>query len=749
MGEDLAAQLAGFRPGSVVAGYRLEAQAGAGGMAVVFRARDERLGRPVALKVLAPALASDPGFRRRFVAESRAAAAVDDPHIIPIYEAGEADGALFIAMRFVRGGDLRLVLDREGPLPPGRAAAFLSPTASALDAAHAAGLVHRDVKPANILVDVRLGRPDHVYLSDFGVSKGAAASVSLTGAGMFIGTPDYSAPEQIQGGLVDGRADQYALACVAYELLTGSVPFERDQGMAVLLAHLSEQPQALRSRRPDMPAAAGDVLARGLAKVPGERFGSCTEFAGALRDAFGLAPWHTRDPASAPGHPPAVTAASPPRLPGPKEQRVQADQAEEAAAALDQVTRDQVPGWPTGGAPPTLDRRHAPTAGPSGRGRPARRRTRALAFTLTVAVLAGAAVAGVLLARIPRAPGAQGSANSHRSQGAQHSPGARRSPAHSAPGSVTGTLIATLADPVRGPDVWAVAFGPGGDMLAAADLAGSTYLWDVATRSLMATLTIHDAAPQVLALNPAGTILAVGYGNGKITLWDTATRKATATLTKLPVSPTSMAFSPDGTILAVANDGIGQAILWDVATRTVIQTFTDPHAVSADSVAFSPSGATLAVGDQNGSTFLWDVATGQLTATLTNPGGPPGQASVAFSTSGALLASAGAEGQTFVWDVATGKMIATFTNPVNHMQNATLAFSPSGTILAIGEGGAYPGSTYLWDTATRKLLATLTDPGTAGVLSVAFSPDGATLAAGDNDGSTYLWHISQPPRSAS
>jgi serine/threonine protein kinase len=154
LSEDFPAPLASFQPGSLLAGYRLEAQVGAGGMAVVFRARDERLGRLVALKILAPVLAADATFRRRFIAESRAAAAVDDPHIIPVHEAGEAGGVLFIAM------------------PPDRAVGFISPVASALDAAHAARLVHRDVKPANILVDARPGRPDHVYLSDFGVSKG-------------------------------------------------------------------------------------------------------------------------------------------------------------------------------------------------------------------------------------------------------------------------------------------------------------------------------------------------------------------------------------------------------------------------------------------------------------------------------------------------------------------------------------------------------------------------------------------------
>ena len=315
MSEDFPA-LTGFRAGSLLAGYQLEAQVGAGGFAVVFRARDQRLGRLVALKILAPALTADPAFRRRFIAESRAAAAVDDPHIIPVHEAGEAGGVLFIAMRFVSGGDLRRVLDREGALAPGRAAEVLSPVASALDAAHAAGLVHRDVKPANILVDARPGRPDHVYLSDFGVSKGAVSSVSLTGTGQFLGTPDYSAPEQIEGRAVDGRADQYALACVAYQMLAGKAPFERDQGLAVLLAHLSAPPPSLVSQRPDLPEAADRVLARGLAKVPEERFGSCGAFAEALRETLDLAPYHPRGSAAAPGHPHSRIVSPPPEGPG-------------------------------------------------------------------------------------------------------------------------------------------------------------------------------------------------------------------------------------------------------------------------------------------------------------------------------------------------------------------------------------------------------------------------------------------------
>ena len=238
MGDNFVPYLAGFRPGKLLAGYRLEALVGAGGMAVVFRARDQRLDRPVALKVLEPSRAEDPEFRQRFIAESRAAAKVDDPHIIPVYEADEADGVLFIAMRFVHGGDLGNLLEREGAQSAERTAAFISPVASALDAAHAAGLVHRDVKPANILVDTRPGWPDEVYLSDFGIAKSAVAAEPLTAPGIMMGTPDYSPPEQIDGLGLDGRADQYALACVAYELLAGVPPFKRDELLAVIAAHL-------------------------------------------------------------------------------------------------------------------------------------------------------------------------------------------------------------------------------------------------------------------------------------------------------------------------------------------------------------------------------------------------------------------------------------------------------------------------------------------------------------------------------
>jgi serine/threonine protein kinase len=282
-----------FAPVSRLADYHLEERIGAGGMAVVFRARDERLQRRVALKVLAPALAADEAFRHRFIRESQAAAAVDDPHIIPVFEAGEAEGVLFLAMRYVPGGDVRTLLRRAGPLSPARALAIISPMASALDAAHGAGLVHRDVKLANMLVDVRPGRPDHVYLSDFGLSKMVMSSLGPTMAGQFLGTPGYSAPEQLAGKPVDGRADQYSLACAAFELLCGQTPFPRDQVAAVIWAHLSEPPPTLTERRPGLPPAADAVLARALAKAPRDRYASCRAFADALREALSLAPYNS------------------------------------------------------------------------------------------------------------------------------------------------------------------------------------------------------------------------------------------------------------------------------------------------------------------------------------------------------------------------------------------------------------------------------------------------------------------------
>ncbi|MFF5313492.1 serine/threonine-protein kinase [Streptomyces massasporeus] len=273
--------------GQQIAGYRIEQEIGRGGMAVVYRARDLRLERTVALKLLAPELARNDTFRRRFTHESRAAAAIDHPHIVPVFEAGETDGVLYIAMRYVAGSDLRHVLDREGPMPPATALRVAAQVASALDAAHDHGLVHRDVKPGNILVSrgTDSDHPEHVYLTDFGLTKKSLSLTGFTTVGQFVGTLDYVAPEQISGKPVDARCDVYGFACVVFETLAGHPPFIRDDDMALLWAHQYDEPPPLTGERPDLDPRVDPVFAQALAKSPDDRYPSCLAFVAALRAA--------------------------------------------------------------------------------------------------------------------------------------------------------------------------------------------------------------------------------------------------------------------------------------------------------------------------------------------------------------------------------------------------------------------------------------------------------------------------------
>ncbi|MEU6091951.1 serine/threonine-protein kinase [Streptomyces sp. NPDC047085] len=273
--------------GARVANYRIESEVGRGGMAVVYRARDLRLDRTVALKLLAPELARNDTFRKRFTHESRVAAAIDHPHIVPVFEAGETDGVLYIAMRFVAGSDLRQFIDRHGPLPFADAVRIAAQVASALDAAHEHGLVHRDVKPGNVLVARGADRehPEHVYLTDFGLTKKSLSLTGFTSVGQFVGTLDYVAPEQISGRPVDGRCDVYGLACVVYETLTGRPPFQREDDMALLWAHQYDDPPPPSEARPDLGPAVDAVFARALAKSPDDRHDTCLDFVAALRAA--------------------------------------------------------------------------------------------------------------------------------------------------------------------------------------------------------------------------------------------------------------------------------------------------------------------------------------------------------------------------------------------------------------------------------------------------------------------------------
>ncbi|MGJ6961607.1 serine/threonine protein kinase [Streptosporangium sp. G11] len=272
--------------GREVAGYQIEDIIGKGGMAVVYLAIDPRLNRRVALKILNPLLGEDDRFRQRFVLESRTVASIDHPNIIPIYEADSADdGTLYIAMRYVDGPDLRKLFYDRGPMPVSQVSRIFAQVAAGLDTAHAHDLVHRDVKPANILIAGHT-EGDHAYLTDFGITKHRTSISGLTQTNQFIGTPRYMSPEQINKEHIDGRCDQYGLACVVYEALSGRLPFQRDNEIALLWAHLAETPTPLTTLRPELPLEVDGVMMRALAKSPEQRYDTCGQFIADLRDAI-------------------------------------------------------------------------------------------------------------------------------------------------------------------------------------------------------------------------------------------------------------------------------------------------------------------------------------------------------------------------------------------------------------------------------------------------------------------------------
>jgi serine/threonine protein kinase len=387
--------------GTVIGGCRIDAVLGHGGMGVVYRAEQLALGRRVALKVLSGALSHDPGFRARFRQEARLAASLDHRNVVPIYEAGEDDGRLYLVMRYVDGIDLRSLLQREGALPPRRAAAILAQVAAALDAAHAKGLVHRDVKPANVMVCTDADG-DRVFLSDFGLTKPVDATSGLTRTGEWIGTPDYAAPEQIEGRRVDARSDVYALGCVLFEALTGTAPFPRDVPMAKLWAHVNAPPPRVTERDRSIPRAFDAIVARALAKNPADRYASAGGLGRAAVAAAEDRPVHDEDHSVATGEasplPPTEPLASvPPLPPAPlPTRRTRPPSARPAPARAPARTR-------------------VTTVAPQSRPAPLRpRRTPAGLAALAALLVAAGVVAAVLLSSGGSDPGLAGSAPERR-----------------------------------------------------------------------------------------------------------------------------------------------------------------------------------------------------------------------------------------------------------------------------------------------------------------------------------------------
>jgi len=769
-------------PGSRIAGYVIEEQVGAGGMAVVFRARDEVLGRLTALKVLSPALAADQEFRNRFLRESRAVAAVDEPHIVPVYAAGEADGVLYIATRFVAGGDLSSLLRRSGgPLEPGRAADLVAQVAAALDAAHQIGLVHRDVKPGNVLIETLPGRPEHAYLSDFGLTKATSGSTGLTLTGMFLGTPDYCAPEQITGRPLDGRADQYALACVAFSLLTGSVPYHREETIATLFAHLNDPIPALTSRRSGLPATADSVMARALSKDPATRFASCSEFAGALRTALlvpGQAAAAPQPTATPPGYvqpnysppspaypqpaaypPPAYTPPAPYPTPGYTPPQYTPPQYTPPAQAPTPVPAAP---WGYGGAatpaPQPAVGATPPPPGisiPNGSGSGGKRRTGVIIGVAAV-VLAGAGI-GIALA-LPK------------------SPTSSSKPPPKPPVALSYHSIA-LAAPftAKGYTIDYATFSPDGTLLATDSFDDTTvtekyFVWNTVTHQQVGALTLPQYStgvnPPVISANDT-TLTAINSPSNlnstnntplQVLRWNIAANQRTVVLSV--TSPEkefinalqTTAISGDGSTLAIEDPGKSGTDLYNLRTGAKILELPETDTTAITGITLDNNGHELDVSHQDGDSYVWNTQTQQSLGTFhyvdkstvkdVNP--VPPQLSPDGKTV-EVFPNGNFDGPDALWSVATGGNI-TPSSALWPTEDYGGAFTSDGPVF-VNSGVKNVGAN-IWDVATGKHLFTIAYPG--GVTDeqvLAISPNGKELAtadlskAGTAAGRMYLWTL--------
>ncbi|WP_310777185.1 serine/threonine-protein kinase PknH/PknJ [Mycobacterium sp. Z3061] len=372
--------------------YRLRSVIGEGGMGKVYEAHDTMMDRDVAIKVLIPELATAPGYEMRFRREAHTAARLNEPHIIPVYESGEIDGRLYLVMPIIKGIDVAALLRRDGPMSPTRATHIIEQVAAALDAAHAAGLVHRDIKPSNALVTPR----DFVYLIDFGIAHQTTAT-KLTGTGMIVGTWAYMAPERFTAGVADARSDVYALACLLHECLTGNSPYEGDSVEQQMAGHLMMDPPLLSQTRPGLPGGFDEVIARGMAKDPAERFQSAHELATAAQRALSTAPSRTSPILPTPPGEPTRSAGS--SIPRPDYASAPTESMWQRDAPSDRVAIHQHrPGWAPAAQPRPPDR---PPPGPvAGTLRP-RRRAALISVTVAAVVVltAGAVGIAVLLTR--------------------------------------------------------------------------------------------------------------------------------------------------------------------------------------------------------------------------------------------------------------------------------------------------------------------------------------------------------------
>jgi len=716
--------------GDEFAGYRLRSVLGRGGMSTVFQAEHPRLGNVVAIKVLAPELASDDIFRTRFLEESRIAASMNHPNVIPIHDMGASDGLLYIVMRYVNGTDLRQMIKKRGRLQPEVAVFLLSQAARALDAAHAKGLVHRDVKPGNLLVERSNDDddPDHVYLADFGITKRVMTHTGLTSTGQFMGTVDYVAPEQIRGPSVAGMADQYSLGCVLYECLTGRVPFEMDMMPAIIWAHVEEQPTQPTLLRPDLPPAVDEVFARVLAKQPGDRYRNCRDFMEAARVALGDSATplsaRTRQPHETPetyaptelglGTAAATAVDYPGAAPAPDAYRPAAasgygaEVAHEGAASYVAETQGMYVNDPPRQARDSTIASHrkepvaAPpgggsggTGGPTGGSAPRRGMSRRRRSVLIVAAAALVAVPVAIVLVVSNKPHTGGGSAALSTGGSSASPSASKSSVASVAASLALPTVGGHIPVGQSPSYIQVA--PNGKFAYVANPgAGAINVINTASGKVSGTISIPQGPPQFVSFSPDGKTAYISVYNTRgsvhlIAFVDTASSTVTSTVAVDNFTPGPSTPSPDGRLLYVPNhntamSGADENVVdvIDTTSKTLVRDIPVP--ANPHWVAF----------DKNGQRFY---TSDHMSAEVT---------------------VVNAASNTIVTEIEVGE--------TPHSE----ALSPDGSRLAVT---SFDGNVlYLIDTATDKKVATI--PVGRNPLDVAYSPDGRYLFTADNLGNT-------------
>lgn len=666
--------------GRTLGAYKIIDEIGHGGMANVYRATQPSIGREVAIKVLPPHFLQDRTFVKRFTREVQVIAKLQHPHILPVYDFGEQDGLPYIVMAYMPGGTLSDRIREEGALPLAEVARLVDQIASGLDHAHQKGIVHRDFKPSNVLLDEN----GNVYLADFGIAKVAEATTQITGSGI-VGTPAYMAPEVTRTDKVTPLIDVYALGVSLFEMLAGQHPYPSETPVGLLLAHATEPIPDVRHYSADLPEGVQAVIDRAMAKEPADRYQSAGALAADLRAVLGS----------------------------------------------DSPLTEPVPRPAGSGHVSTI--RMAPT-GPMTAGLPRRNIAMVVGAIAVVAVLAGLVALGVpsMLAQTLAGQPATATSVSAMLPTAAASPTLNASPTpdtsptpDASPTPLSDRILAGHSDAVS-----SLALSPDGKLLASGSLDKMVTLWDLQTDQPVRTWETPDQVYS-MAFFPDGERLLVGGQNGTLSAWLTETGKsAFEARAFVPSWQLDVTISPDQTIYAIASRDINVTI-YDAAKDEWLRAAEHPAPVW--SVAYSPDGSTLAAGREDGSITIRDSQTDEVLRTL--EGHTDAAAFLAFSPDGTLLASASRDMTVILWDPQTGEKLSILSQHTGSV--SSLAWSPDGKILA---SASNDGMIILWDPATGEVIDTF-EGGENAIYSVVFSPDGTLLASGMQDGTVVLWKV--------